>query len=52
MSKLSEFPQVLQKYKVSEKEIQNQEINLDETASFLLTKDKEVKYIILNGQIR
>jgi hypothetical protein len=44
--------QVLQKYKVSEKEIQNQEINLDETASFLLTKDKEVKYIILNGQIK
>jgi hypothetical protein len=57
VSLLKEFPagdvsQVLQKYKVSEKEIQNQEINLDETASFLLTKDKEVKYIILNGQIK
>ncbi|MER0439039.1 M14 family zinc carboxypeptidase [Emticicia sp. W12TSBA100-4] len=52
VSKLSEFPQVLQKYKVSENEVQNQEINLDETASFLLTKDKEVKYIILNGQIK
>jgi len=57
VSLLKEFPagdvlQALQKYKVSEKEIQNQEINLDETASFLLTKDKEVKYIILNGQIK
>ena len=57
VSLLKEFPvdevsQVLQKYKVSEKEIQNQEINLDETASFLLTKDKEVKYIILNGHIK
>jgi hypothetical protein len=57
VSLLKELPvddvsQVLQKYKVSEKEIQNQEINLDETASFLLTKDKEVKYIILNGQIK
>lgn len=52
VSLLKEFPQVLQKYKVSENEIQNQEINLDETASFLLTKDKEVKYIILNGQIK
>jgi hypothetical protein len=57
VSLLKEFPasdvsQVLQKYKVSEKEVQNQEINLDETASFLLTKDKEVKYIILNGQIK
>jgi hypothetical protein len=57
VSLLKELPvddvsQVLQKYKVSEKEIQNQEINLDETASFLLTKDKEVKYIILNGHIK
>ncbi len=52
VSLLKEYPEVLQKYKVSEKEIQNQEINLDETASFLLTKDKEVKYIILNGQIK
>jgi hypothetical protein len=57
VSLLKELPvddvsQVLQKYKVSEKEVQNQEINLDETASFLLTKDKEVKYIILNGQIK
>jgi hypothetical protein len=57
VSLLKEFPagdvlQGIQKYKVSEKEIQNQEINLDETASFLLTKDKEVKYIILNGQIK
>lgn len=52
VSLLKEYPEVLQKYKVSEKEIQNQEINLDETASFLLTKDKEVKYIILNGQVK
>jgi len=52
VSMLSDFPEVLQKYKVSEKEIQNQTLNLDETASFLLTKDKEVKYIILNGQIK
>ena len=52
VSMLSDFPEVLQKYKVSEKEILNQEINLDETANFLLTKDKEVKYIILNGQIK
>jgi hypothetical protein len=57
VSLLKEFPagdvlQGIQKYKVSEKEMQNQEINLDETASFLLTKDKEVKYIILNGQIK
>lgn len=52
VSLLKEYPEVLQKYKVSEKEIQNQEINLDETASFLLIKDKEVKYIILNGQIK
>lgn len=52
VSMLSDFPEVLQKYKVSEKELLNQEINLDETANFLLTKDKEVKYIILNGQIK
>jgi Ribonuclease G/E len=52
VSMLSDFPEVLQKYKVSEKEIQNQTLKLDETASFLLTKDKEVKYIILNGQIK
>jgi peroxiredoxin len=52
VSMLSDFPEVFQKYKVSEKELLNQEINLDETANFLLTKDKEVKYIILNGQIK
>nr|WP_299421112.1 M14 family zinc carboxypeptidase [uncultured Emticicia sp.] len=52
VSMLSDFPEVLQKYKVSEKELLYQEINLDETANFLLTKDKEVKYIILNGQIK
>lgn len=52
VSLLKEFPEVLQKYNVSEKEIENSDFTLDETASFLLTKDKEVKYIILNGQIK
>jgi hypothetical protein len=52
VSMLSEFPKVLQEHKISDKEVQNQEFNLDETANFLLTKDKEVKYIILNGQIK
>ena len=52
VSSLSDYPNIVQKYKVSEKELSNQELNLDEKASFLLTKDKEVKYIILNGQIK
>jgi disulfide oxidoreductase YuzD len=57
VSSLSEFStgdvsHVIQKFNVSEKELSNQELNLDERASFILTKDKEVKYIILNGQIK
>lgn len=52
VSMFADFPEIAQKYKISEKEAANKELNLDETASFLLTKDKEVKYIILNGQIK
>ncbi|CAH0996395.1 hypothetical protein EMA8858_02527 [Emticicia aquatica] len=52
VSLLSEFPEIIKQYKVSVKEVENEELNLDETASFLLTKNKEVKYIILNGQIK
>ncbi|WP_394993311.1 M14 family zinc carboxypeptidase [Emticicia sp.] len=52
VSLLSEFPEIIQKYKISEKIAQNTELNLDEAASFVLTKDKEVKYLILNGQIK
>ncbi len=52
VSPLSDYSEIIQKYKVSEKELSNQELNLDERASFILTKDKEVKYIILNGQIK
>ena len=52
VSSLGDFSQIIQKYNVSEKELSNQELNLDERASFILTKDKEVKYIILNGQIK
>lgn len=52
VSVLRDFPEIIQQNKISEKELLNQELNLDERASFLLTKDKEVKYIILNGQIK
>jgi Zinc carboxypeptidase len=52
VSKLSDFPTILQQYKISDIATINQEFSLDETANFLLTKDKEVKYIILNGQIK
>ena len=52
VSMLSEFPETIKKYQVSEKEIKNEELNLDESASFVLVKNKEVKYIILNGQIK
>ena len=52
VSMLSGFPETIKKYQVSEKEIKNEELNLDESASFVLVKNKEVKYIILNGQIK
>ena len=52
VSLLKDFPEITQKFRISEKELQNEDLNLNETASFLLTLDKEVKYIILNGQIK
>jgi len=52
VSMFHDFPEIMQQFKISEKELLNTELNLDERASFLLTKDKEVKYIILNGQIK
>jgi hypothetical protein len=52
VSMLRDFPAIIQQYQILEKEARNDELNLDETASFVLTKDKEVKYIILNGQIK
>jgi hypothetical protein len=52
VSLLKDFSEIAQKFQISEKELQNEDLNLNETASFLLTLNKDVKYIILNGQIK
>ncbi len=49
---LRDFPEVTKNLKISEREMLNAELNINETPSFILAKNNEVKYIILNGQIR
>jgi hypothetical protein len=49
---LSDFPELIKTYALSKEDIQNKELNLDEKANFVLTKGNEVKYVILNGQIK
>lgn len=49
---LADFPQLIKTYALSKEDIQDRELNLDEKANFVLTKGNEVKYVILNGQIK
>ncbi len=49
---LADFPELIKTYALSKEDIQDRELNLDEKASFVLTKGNEVKYVILNGQIK
>lgn len=49
---LADFPELIKKYALSREHIQDKELNLDEKANFVLTKGAEVKYVILNGQIK
>lgn len=49
---LADFPELIKKYTLSKEDIQHKELNLDEKANFVLTKGAEVKYVILNGQIK
>ena len=49
---LQDFPEIIKNLKVSDKEMLNMELNINEMASFVLTKKNEVKYIILNGQVK
>jgi hypothetical protein len=51
VSSFSDFPQIIEKYTLSE-DVIKQEFNRNTTANFLLTEGKEIRYIILNGQIR
>jgi hypothetical protein len=49
---LADFPELIKTYALSKEDIQDKELNLDEKANFVLTKGNEVKYVILNGQIK
>lgn len=49
---LADFPDLIKTYALSKEDIQDKELNLDEKANFVLTKGKEVKYVILNGHIK
>ncbi|GAB3504126.1 M14 family metallopeptidase [Emticicia fontis] len=49
---LADFPDLIKKYALSKEDIQDRELNLDEKANFVLTQGNEVKYVILNGQIK
>jgi len=49
---LADFPELIKTYALSKEDIQDRELNLDEKANFVLTKGNEVKYVILNGQIK
>lgn len=49
---LADFPELIKTHALSKEDIQNRELNLDEKANFVLTKGNEVKYVILNGQIK
>ena len=48
----SAFPNLIKTLSLSKEDIQNKELDLDEKANFVLVKGNEVKYIILNGQIK
>ncbi|RFS15833.1 M14 family zinc carboxypeptidase [Emticicia sp. C21] len=49
---LAYFPELIKTYTLSKEDIQDKELNLDEKANFVLTKGNEVKYVIVNGQIK
>jgi len=49
---LADFPELIKTYKLSKQDIQNKDLNLNEKANFVLAKGNDVKYVILNGQIK
>lgn len=49
---LADFPDLIKAHALSKEVIQDKDINLDEKANFVLAKGNEVKYVILNGQIK
>ncbi len=49
---LRDFPEATKNLKISEREMLNTELNINETPSFVLVKNNEVKHVILNGQIK
>jgi hypothetical protein len=49
---LADFPELIKTHALSTEDIQDRELNLEEKANFVLTKGNEVKYVILNGQIK
>jgi len=48
---LAAFPQIIEKYQVAPQYLLNNEVILDEPANFVLAKDNEPVYVIINGQI-
>lgn len=49
---LADFPELIKTYQLSKQDVQDKDLNLDEKANFVLAKGNEVKYVILNGQIK
>ncbi|MBA4851588.1 peptidase M14 [Emticicia sp. BO119] len=49
---LADFPEIIKTYALSKEDIKDKELNLDEKANFVLARGKEVKYVIVNGQIK
>ncbi|UTA68251.1 M14 family zinc carboxypeptidase [Emticicia sp. 21SJ11W-3] len=49
---LADFPELIKTYKLSKQDVQDKDLNLDEKANFVLAKGNDVKYVIINGQIK
>ncbi len=48
---LADFPALIEKYGLTEQYLANKEVILDEPANFVLAKNNEPIYVIVNGQI-